>query len=42
MTALTTILALTGMAIGFGEGAKLLQPLAVTAIGGLIYSTISS
>jgi HAE1 family hydrophobic/amphiphilic exporter-1 len=40
MTALTTILALTGMALGFGEGAELLQPLAVTAIGGLIYSTI--
>jgi len=40
MTALTTILALTGMALGFGEGAELLQPLAVTAIGGLIYSTV--
>ena len=40
MTALTTILALLGMAIGFGDGAELLQPLAITAIGGLIYSTI--
>lgn len=39
MTALTTILALTGLAIGFGDGAELTQPLALTAIGGLIYAT---
>ncbi|MDD3128745.1 MAG: efflux RND transporter permease subunit [Candidatus Izemoplasmatales bacterium] len=40
MTALTTILALIMTAIGFGEGSELLQPMAVTAIGGLIYATI--
>ena len=39
MTALTTILALTGMAFGLGEGAELIQPLAFTAIGGLVYAT---
>ncbi|MDY0210985.1 MAG: efflux RND transporter permease subunit [Acholeplasma sp.] len=40
MTSLTTILGLAAMAIGFGEGSELLQPMAITAIGGLIYSTI--
>ena len=39
MTALTTILALTGLAIGLGDGTELTQPLALTAIGGLIYGT---
>lgn len=40
MTALTTSLALLSMAIGIGEGSETLQPLAITAIGGLIYATI--
>jgi Cu/Ag efflux pump CusA len=40
MTALTTILALIMTAIGVGEGAELLQPMAITAIGGLTYATI--
>ncbi|MBE0700533.1 MAG: efflux RND transporter permease subunit, partial [Acholeplasmataceae bacterium] len=40
MTALTTILALASMSLGFGEGAELLQPMAITAIGGLIYATL--
>lgn len=40
MTALTTILALVMTAIGVGEGSELLQPMALTAIGGLIYATI--
>lgn len=40
MTALTTILALLTLALGFGEGSELLQPMAITAIGGLIYATI--
>jgi multidrug efflux pump subunit AcrB len=40
MTALTTILALVALAIGFGEGSELLQPMAITAIGGLIYATV--
>jgi len=40
MTALTTVFALITMAFGYGEGAELLQPMAITAIGGLIYATI--
>ena len=40
MTSMTTILALLVMAIGVGEGSELLQPMAITAIGGLIYATI--
>lgn len=40
MTALTTILALLTLALGFGEGSELLQPMAITSIGGLIYATI--
>jgi HAE1 family hydrophobic/amphiphilic exporter-1 len=40
MTALTTILALLVMALAIGEGSELLQPMAITAIGGLIYATI--
>lgn len=40
MTALTTTLALSTLAIGVGQGAELLQPMAITAIGGLIYATI--
>lgn len=39
MTALTTILALTTSAIGLGQGSEMLQPMAITAIGGLIYAT---
>lgn len=40
MTALTTILGLLTLALGFGEGSELLQPMAITAIGGLLYGTI--
>ncbi len=39
MTAMTTILALTTLAIGIGQGAELTQPMAITAIGGLFYAT---
>jgi HAE1 family hydrophobic/amphiphilic exporter-1 len=39
MTALTTILALLPSAIGFGEGAEMIQPLGITVIGGLLMST---
>ncbi len=39
MTALTTVLALTGMAFATGDGAELVQPIAYTAIGGLVYAT---
>ena len=40
MTALTTVLGLVPMALGFGEGGELLQPMAIAAIGGLLYATI--
>lgn len=40
MTALTTILALITMALGFGQGAEMMQPMAVTTIGGLFYATL--
>ncbi|MBE6754315.1 MAG: acriflavin resistance protein [Ruminococcaceae bacterium] len=39
MTAITTILGLSTLAFGIGEGADMLQPLAVVVIGGLIYAT---
>ncbi|MGO1469403.1 MAG: efflux RND transporter permease subunit [Tissierella sp.] len=40
MTAITTILGLSTLSIGVGAGSEMLQPLAIVAIGGLIYSTI--
>lgn len=40
MTALTTILGLSTMAIGVGMGSDMVQPMAVVTIGGLIYGTI--
>ena len=40
MTALTTVISLFILALGVGEGSELLQPLAVTAIGGLLYATL--
>lgn len=40
MTALTTILGLSTMAIGFGMGADMVQPMAVVTIGGLLYGTL--
>ncbi len=40
MTTLTTVLGLLPMALGFGEGAELRQPLAVTVSYGLVLSTL--
>lgn len=39
MTALTTILGLSTMALGFGQGAAMVQPMAVVTISGMIYAT---
>ncbi|NLA04552.1 MAG: efflux RND transporter permease subunit, partial [Firmicutes bacterium] len=40
MTALTTILAMSTIALGMGSGAEMTQPMAVVAIGGLTYATL--
>lgn len=40
MTALTTILGLSTMAMGLGNGAEMTQPMAVVTVGGLIYGTL--
>lgn len=40
MTALTTILAMSTMAVGVGIGSEMTQGLAIVTIGGLIYATV--
>lgn len=40
MTAITTIIGLFSMALGIGEGAEMMQPVAIVCIGGLLYATI--
>ena len=40
MTALTTILSMLPMAFAVGEGAEMMQPMAITMAGGLIYGTL--
>jgi len=40
MTALTTILGMSTMALATGMGAEMMQPMAVTIVGGLSYSTL--
>ena len=40
MTAFTTILGLSTMAMGIGMGADMAQPMALVVIGGLIYGTL--
>ena len=39
MTAMTTILAMSTMALGIGSGSDMVQPMAIVTIGGLIYGT---
>jgi len=40
MTAATTILGLVPLAIGIGNGAEMVQPVAIACIGGFLYATI--
>ncbi len=40
MTTLTTVLGLIPMAIGWGEGAEVRGPMAVSVMGGLLFSTL--
>ncbi len=40
MTTMTTVLGLAPMAMGFGEGAEMRAPMAITVIGGLLVSTL--
>lgn len=40
MTALTTILAMTTLALGYGSGSEMMQPMAVVTVGGLAYATL--
>ena len=40
MTALTTILGMSTMALGTGMGAEMMQPMAIVTIGGLTYATL--
>ena len=40
MTTLTTVLGMLPLAIGFGEGAEIMRPLALTVVGGLSLSML--
>jgi multidrug efflux pump subunit AcrB len=40
MTTLTTVLGMTPLAVGIGDGSELMQPLAIAVIGGLLVSMI--
>jgi len=42
MTTLTTVVGLLPLALAWGEGSELLQPLAVTIVSGLLFSTLVS
>jgi HAE1 family hydrophobic/amphiphilic exporter-1 len=39
MTAISTICAMSVLALGIGEGTEMMQPMAVATIGGLLYAT---
>lgn len=40
ITAITTVLGLSTMALGIGTGSVIMQPIAIVCIGGLLYATI--
>ena len=40
MTALTTILSMSTMAFGLGDGSEMMQPMAIVTEGGMIYGTL--
>lgn len=40
MTALTTILSMSTMAFGLGDGSEMMQPMAIVTEGGLVYGTL--
>lgn len=40
ITAITTILGLSTMALGIGTGSEIMQPIAIVCIGGLLYATV--
>jgi multidrug efflux pump subunit AcrB len=42
MTTLTTVVGMLPLALGFGEGAEMLKPLAVVIVAGLSFSTLVS
>jgi multidrug efflux pump subunit AcrB len=42
MTTLTTVVGMLPLALAWGEGSEMLQPLAVTMVAGLSYSTLVS
>ncbi|MDO4518606.1 MAG: efflux RND transporter permease subunit [Bacillota bacterium] len=42
MTAATTVLGLLPLAFGIGQGAEMVQPVAITCVGGLIYATVTT
>ena len=40
MTALTTIISMSTLALGLGQGSEMMQPMAIVTVGGLIYGTL--
>ena len=40
MTALTTIISMSTMAVGMGRGVEMSQPMAIVVVGGLVYGTL--
>ena len=42
MTTLTTVVGMLPLAFGLGQGSEMLQPLAITIVAGLLFSTLVS